>query len=247
MIIIVIVGLVTEGISQMLALQCTDRISIQHLKTISTSIDKFIYSVCWNGVEIVAGANNAILTFSEYNSTNRVNIRGDVSCMRKAGDHAFAILHHKNDTDREVRISSIRTLYDPKSTVFRFNQDVNSLMHLSISDQYIAVCDHDQNVVNLWTPQGQFKMAVGKEILSFPCGVLLLRDHLLVAGNTDKCLYKFKLDSNSAKLIWTCKDLDSSTGICVDKHGFIHVARNKGGVIYLISPDGKLPPSMIVA
>ena len=240
MIIIVIVGLVTEGISQMLALQCTDRISIQHLKTISTtSIDKFIYSVCWNGVEIVAGANDAILTFSEYNSTNRVNIRGHVSCIRKAGDHAFAILHHKNDTDREVRISSIRTLCDPKSTVFRFNQDGNSLLRLSISDQYIAVCDVNQHVVNLWTPQGQYKMAVGEEILSCPDGVLLLRDHLLVADAAGKSLYKFKLDANSANLIWTCKDLKSPTGICVDNHGFIYAVSEKGGVIYLISPNGE--------
>ena len=164
MIIIVIVGLMNDGISQMLALQCTDRISIQHLKTISTTnIDKFIYSVCWNGVEIVAGADNAILTFSKYNSINRVNIRGDVNCIRKAGDHAFAILHDKNNTDREVRISSIRTLCDPKSTVFRFDQDGNSLLHLSISDQYIAVCDCNQDVVKLWTPQGQFKMTVGEK------------------------------------------------------------------------------------
>ena len=229
-----------DGISQMLALQCTDRISIQHLKTISTtSIDKFIYSVCWNGAKIVAGADDAILTFSKYNSTNRVNIRGDVNCIRKVGDHAFAILHNKNDTDREVRISSIKTLCDPKTTVFRFSQDSNFLLRLSISDQYIAVCDVNQHVVNLWTLQGQYKMAVGEEILSCPDGVLLLRDHLLVADNTDKCLYKFKLDSNSAKLVWTCNDLQSPTGICVDKHGFIYVASNGVGVIYLVSPDGK--------
>ena len=180
MIIIVIVGLMNESISQMLALQCTDSISIQHLKTISTtSIDKFIYSVCWNGVEIVAGADNAILTFSKYNSINRVNIRGDVTCIRKAGDHAFAILHDKSNSDREVKISSIRTLCDPKSTVFRF----------------------DQHVVKLWTLQGQFKMTVGEEILSCPSGVLLLRDHLLVADDAGKGLHKFKLDANSAKLI----------------------------------------------
>ena len=83
-------------------------------------------------------------------------------------------------------------------------------------------------------------MTIGEDMYCFPSGVLILGNCLLVTDNITKCLHKFRLESHSAKLIWTCKDLDSPTGICVDKHGLIYVASEEGGVIYLVSPEGKL-------
>ena len=221
-----------------------DSSDIQHLCTIPTSYNKLVYSVCWDGTEVVAGCDDAILRVSpSYTSPSHIdalNIRGVIDCIRKVGDHAFAILHNKNDTAREVRISSINTLCDPKTTLCRINQGGTNLSMLAISEQYIEVCDSRNNGVNLWTTRGQFKMAIRRDVFNNPCGVLLLHDHLLVSDGKAGCLHKFRLDSHSAELIWTCKDLNLPAGACVDKHGFIYAACENGRVIYLISPQGKV-------
>ena len=176
--IVLFTGLVTDGVSRMMAVQIPNRYNIQYLRTIPSDDNRPIYSVCWDGADVVAGSQDSILTFSTlcfgaYSYVSTQNIRGTIESIKKVGDYAFAIVHKKGD-GREVRISSIKTLCDPKTTVCRFKQQDDYIQTLAVSDQYIAVCDVDSRVVNMWTTRGQFLIAFGEDMFLFPRCVLIL-------------------------------------------------------------------------
>lgn len=232
------IGLFVDEKFSKVSIRDPKSIGLEYLRTLPTN-GVAVFSVTWHGEDIVCGTEKGVLTLNNRLQQKLVNIRGSVYCIRKIDRFAFAILYNKDDALREVRISCKNTLADPKTTLCSFPTDDDNISHISVSEKDIAACDYEEKFVRVWNTKGKHLMKIGDGYLDGPHSVFIQGDSVLVSDYDAGCLHKFRLQAGSEP-VWTCRDLDSPSGICVDQHGFIYVNSDLGNAIYVITHKGKI-------
>ena len=201
------------------------------------------YTVAWLGKDLLIGTNNKILQRNmSTGKQDHTYIKGCVHSVRSVGNCDVALLVGNDNDDREVKVSFDRSsLGSSTTTLCEVEQKTNTLSHISVSDQHVAICDMKAKEVIIFDVDGTRIMRLGSGVLTSPHGVSLLDDLTVLVTNYSAnkgTLYKYRLEPDS-KPAWQCKNLVSPTGICVDRDGYIYVASYAGKRIYLISPQGK--------
>ena len=125
-----------------------------------------------------------------------------------------------------------------------FPQKSDYASYLSVSAQYIAVIDKDNENIKLYN-----RMVASVSNKQLPClkviqNILFLPDGcLLVTGHDNvKCMinkYSIVSEEDEPVLIWSCDQVPQAGGVAVDERGLIYVSRVKNKTLYILSAEGK--------
>lgn len=199
------------------------------------------YSTAWLGDDMAVGANKGFLIINSVDGKKEkkkmVPPNTNISSVQSVGKFALAALCKVSKKKMETRLSCPHSLSNRESIVHEFEEEDEFLTHMAISDTYIAICGLQRKSINVIDRKTKHSLAVGSGKLQRPYGVLLQQNHVVVGDLDMGCVFKYKLEKNSEPE-WICEGLQSPSGICEDKDGYLYVASNDGKVIYLLSPQG---------
>ena len=147
------------------------------------------------------------------------SVEGDMFHMKEYGDHLYRALQHDD------QLTVVR--YDRQLTN---REDVISIPYKAFSQidvRYgkIAVTDWDNELIELYTTDGEFVRDIHLKAAKFPRGVHLMKDDCVLVSDCDAhSVTKYRTDG-SGEIVWRCDDsLQYPTGLCVDEWGFVFVA-----------------------
>ena len=128
--------------------------------------------------------------------------------------------------------------------LFSFPQKSDYASYLSVSAQYIAVIDKDNENIKLYN-----RMVASVSNKQLPClkviqNILFLPDGcLLVTGHDNvKCMinkYSRVSEEDEPVLIWSCDQVPGTGGVAVDERGLIYVSGVENKTLYILSAEGK--------
>ena len=128
--------------------------------------------------------------------------------------------------------------------LFSFPQKSDYASFLSVSAQYIAVIDKDNNNIKLYnrslasvsTMQLSGLKRIGN-LLFLPGGCLLVTGH----DNVKDMIKKYSMVSEEEEpvLIWSCDQVPYAVGLTVDERGLIYVSGGENKTINILSAEGK--------
>ena len=261
-----VTGLVAEAFQKTLSVIEPERHELTHISKLEKIDCK---SVSWCANKLIIGTHLQILsgdpsTGNKWGENVRRENAGTTTlhCVRALGPHAVVVCR-RPDYDvkgRHVRISNTGDIKNSRSVCYLPSQS-ETITYISVTDQHIAVTNLDtKRNVTLYNIHGIELFTLGSGQLTYPWGVALHDDFVLVTDHNADCLYKYPLRKESAA-DWVCHNLKTPTGVCTDKKGFIYVASSNPldsdrseavymwgldrprSLIYLISPTGNVNES----
>ena len=229
-----------SNVSLGLTLMEPDQIDIQFCHQFNNKDGQFYYSAAWLGGDVIVGANKGVFVYNlSSNKSKEISVPClNVVSVESFGRFAVAALC-KTDGNMEVRLSCLDSLHLKDAIICEYDQDNKSLAHMAVSETHVAYADKQGKQVRVYNWDGFQLLTLGSGKLKHPWGVLLQKNSVLVSDSDVGCLYKYRLEADSEPE-WVCDGLENPSGICDDKDGYIYVASNSKGAIYLISPQGDI-------
>ena len=136
--------------------------------------------------------------------------------------------------DINTKMSEMLFSYQQKS-------DLPSLF--SVSAQYIAVTDKDNNRLNLYNRRSEVVTNKKLSGLKMIYNLLFMPDGCFLVTGWDNGKYTINKYSRASEeeepvLIWSCDQVPDAVGVAVDERGLIYVSGLENKTIYILSAEG---------
>ena len=236
-------GLVAEAYQRTLSVIEPERHELRHISKLDETDCK---SVSWCANKLIIGTHSQILTGDpsigskrgERFKTEKCDTTHHLHCVRSLGPHTVVVCCRPDYSvsERHLRISNTEHIKNSRTLCYLIPLYETST-YISATDQHIAVTNPELyrniTVYNIHGMEQLFTLGSGQ--LTYPWGVALHDDFVLVTDHKADCLYKYPLREESAP-DWVCHNLKSPTGVCADKKcGFIKPTgvRQKQGILHV--------------
>ena len=166
---------------------------------------------------------------------SHMNDTFDLFDMKEYGDHLYGAWKH----DDQLTVVRYDRQLTNRDTVVSIPYKTNQLSQIDVRYREIVVTDWDNELIKLYSSDGEFVRDVQLKDAKQPYGVRLMKDDCVLVSDWEAdSVTKYKTDG-SGEIVWRCDDrLRYPTGLCVNEWGFIFVSCYTGDKIYLLSPQG---------
>jgi hypothetical protein len=186
---------------------------------------------CEDSVKIFSRQSGEVTPLVSYPAAEVTEYKGQVFISSWSSSEETITVYNYDMTSKHSEV------------IFSFPQKSNFASYLSVSAQYIAVLDQDNENIKLYNRRSAAVSTKHLPGLKELHKLLFLPEETLVVIGHDKVKYminKYRVRKEEEPvLIWSCDQVPEAVGVAVDKRGLIYVSRQSNKTIYILSAEGK--------
>ena len=196
------------------------------------SISGDILLGCADGMKIYSRQSGEVTHVVSYPNAKVTEYRGEV------------FISSRTPSKEAVKVYKYDMNSKSSEMIFSFPEKSDYASYLSVSAQYIAVIDRDNESIKLYNRRSDSvstKQLSGLEqidhILFLPDGCLLVTGWDYLKNTLNK--YSIVSEEDEPVLIWSCDQAPEACGVAVDERGLIYVSGQRNKTLYILSAEGK--------
>ena len=218
-----------------------------------TRTEKDVVSVTAAGGQLYCaspkGITDEFFNFPIYRpSQNHLRI------MSVCSSHQAIVFTEMNTRNNDVSVkllsrSTWLLVWEEPTVLTTFQRANNSVVRVAVFEIMIAAIDPLKRELMTFNTTNHQKIVFPLNWMGKPNGIhMLSADSILVADHNHHTITKLNLHTDgSTEVLWTCEDITKPSGICTDKSGLIYAASYTKNMVYILSSNGELIASIIVA